>query len=276
VYPLIELGPLRLSSGGLLLLLAVLVAQWLLVRAARARGNAPLAEQAERSVYPALLGAVIGARLWYGVFNWSLYSQTPSLFVALRIGEFAWPGALLGGALAGALWCHWRKIDPLELADCAALALPPAQALASVGLLLSGEAFGVPTDLPWGIALFGATRHPTQLYFALAALLSLGVLWRVARRRPLRGTLTAAYLGLQGMTLLLVEALRADSLLLPAGVRAGQVFGLVLVLLALIWMRRQPNDTPSVDQIRPRPPEAGETYHSRITAGSPTRAVDYG
>ena len=120
-----------------------------------------------------------------------------------------------------------------------------------MGLLLSGEAFGVPTDLPWGITLFGATRHPTQLYFALAALLSLGVLWRVARRRPLRGTLTAAYLGLQGMTLLLVEALRADSLLLPAGVRAGQVFGLVLVLLALIWMRRQANDTPSVDRIPP-------------------------
>jgi phosphatidylglycerol:prolipoprotein diacylglycerol transferase len=237
VYPLIELGPLRLSSGGLLLLLSILFAQWLLVRAARARGNARLAEQAERCFYPALLGAAIGARLWFGVFNWSLYSQTPSLFVAPRVGEFAWPGALLGGALAGFLWCRWRRGNPLALADCAALALPPAQVLASVGLLLSGEAFGVPTDLPWGIPLFGATRHPTQLYFALGALLSFGVLQRVASRRPRRGTLTATYLGLQGMALLLVEALRADSLLLPAGVRAGQVFGLALVLLVLFWMR---------------------------------------
>ena len=179
MYPLIELGPLRLSSGGLLLLLSVLLAQTLIVRAARARGDATLAEQAERCFYVALLGAAIGARLWYGVFNWSLYSQTPSLFVALRVGEFAWPGALLGGALAGFLWCR-RRVDPLELADCTALALPPAQALASIGLLLSGEAFGVPTSLPWGIPLFGATRHPTQLYVALAALLSFGVLRRVA------------------------------------------------------------------------------------------------
>ena len=238
MYPLIELGPLRLSSGGLLLLLAMLVMQSLLVRAARVRGNAILVEQAERCVYPALLGAAIGARLWYGVFNWSLYSQSPSLFVALRVGEFAWPGALLGGALAGALWCRWRKVDPLELADCAALALPPAQALASVGLLLSGEAFGVPTDLPWGIALFGATRHPTQLYLALAALLSFGLLRHMANRRPQRGALTAAYVGLQGMTLLLVEALRADALLLPAGVRAGQVFGLALVLLSVLASRQ--------------------------------------
>jgi phosphatidylglycerol---prolipoprotein diacylglyceryl transferase len=251
VYPLIELGPLRLSSGGLLLLLAVLVAQWLLVRAARACGNAPLAEQAERCVYPALVGSALGARLWYGVFNWNLYSQTPSLFLALRVGDFAWPGALIGGALVGALWCRWRKVHPLELADCAALALPPAQALASIGLLLSGEAFGIPTDLPWGIALFGATRHPTQLYLALAALLSAGVLWLVARHQSQRGTLTAAYLGLQGMTLLLVEALRADSLLLPAGVRAGQVIGLALVLLALLWMRWHTSDTPNVNQIPP-------------------------
>jgi phosphatidylglycerol:prolipoprotein diacylglycerol transferase len=251
VYPLIELGPLRLSSGGLLLLLSVLVMQWLLVRTARVRSGAALAEQAERCVYPALLGAVIGARLWYGAFNWSLYRQTPSLLVALRVGEFAWPGALIGGALVGALWCRWRKIDPLELADCATLALPPAQALASIGLLLSGEAFGVPTDLPWGISLFGATRHPTQLYLALAALLSFGLLRRVTNRRPPHGTLTAAYLGLQGMTLLLVEALRADSLLLPAGVRAGQVFGLALVLLVLLALRWHTSATPNVNQIPP-------------------------
>jgi phosphatidylglycerol---prolipoprotein diacylglyceryl transferase len=145
VYPLIEVGPLRLSSGGLVLLLSILAAQWLLARAARAQANATLAEQAERCFYWALAGAAIGARLWYGVFNWSLYSQTPSLFVALRVGDFAWPGALLGGALSSYLWCRWRRLDPLELADCAALALPPAQALASVGLLLSGEAFGLPT-----------------------------------------------------------------------------------------------------------------------------------
>ncbi|HEU5103785.1 MAG TPA: prolipoprotein diacylglyceryl transferase family protein [Roseiflexaceae bacterium] len=239
MYPLIELGPLRLSSGGLLLLISILLAHWLLVRMARERGNATLAEQAERCFFVALLGAAIGARLWYGVFNWSLYSQTPSLFVALRVGEFAWPGALLGGALAGAVWCQRQGIHRLELADCAALALPPAQALASVGLLLSGEAFGIPTGLPWGISLFGVTRHPTQLYFALAALLSLGILRQLASREPLRGTLTAVYLGLQGLILLLVEALRADALLLPAGVRAGQVLGLALVLIALLWIRYQ-------------------------------------
>jgi hypothetical protein len=48
------------------------------------------------------------------------------------------------------------------------------------------------------------------------------------------------------------ELLRADSLLLPAGMRAGQVFGLALVLLALLWMRWRTRDTPKEDEISHR------------------------
>jgi prolipoprotein diacylglyceryltransferase len=185
-----------------------------------------------------LLGAVIGARLWYGVFNLDLYGRNPGLFLALRVSDLAWPGALLGGLLAGYMWCRRKGFDVLKLADSAALTLPAVQAIASIGLLLSGEAFGMPTSLPWGVPLFGAVRHPTQIYFALAALSSLLVVWRLSRRTLAEGALVVVYLGLQGLMLLLIEALRADSLLLPGGIRAAQVFGLALLLYALNWAQR--------------------------------------
>ena len=118
------------------------------------------------------------------------------------------------------------------------LTLPAVQAIASVGLLLSGEAFGVPTSLPWGVPLFGAVRHPTQIYLALAALSSLLVLWRLSRRALPEGALAVVYLGLQGLMSLLIEALRADSLVLSGGIRSAQVFGLALLLYALSWMQR--------------------------------------
>lgn len=104
------------------------------------------------------------------------------MFLALRVSDFAWPGALLGGLLAGYVWCRRKGYDALKLADSAALTLPVVQAIASFGLLLSGEAFGVPTSLPWGVQLLGTVRHPTQIYLALAALGSLLLLWRLARR----------------------------------------------------------------------------------------------
>jgi prolipoprotein diacylglyceryltransferase len=197
-----------------------------------------LARQADSCFYPVLLGAVIGARLWYGLFNLDLYGRNPDLFLALRVSDFAWPGALLGGLLAGSVWRRRKGFDALKLADSAALTLPAVQAIASVGLLLSGEAFGVQTSLPWGVVLFGAVRHPTQIYFALAALSSLLVVWRLSRRTLPEGALAVVYLGLQGLTSLLIEALRADSLVLPGGIRAAQVFGLALLLYALIWAQR--------------------------------------
>lgn len=238
MYPLFELGPLRLSSGGLLLIAALMLGGWLFERNARRFGGDQLADLADRCMLPALVGALIGARLWYGLLSWDLYGRSPELFLALRVGDFAWPGALLGGALLGYLWCR-RGGAPTPLADAAALALFPVHALASVGLFLSGEAFGAPSNLPWAVTLFGAARHPTQLYFVVAALLSWWLLEWVARRAPRPGTLAALYLGLQGATMLALEALRADSLALAGGIRAAQVFGLLLLLLALWHGRRQ-------------------------------------
>ncbi len=239
MYPLLSLGPFNLSSGGLLLLLALLVGSTLFERVARRRGGDPGADQAARVTLPTFVGALCGARLWYGLLNWDLYGSDPQLFVALRLAELAWPGALLGGLLAAWLWCRWRQVSALALADAAALTLPVAQLIACIGLLLSGEAFGLPTTLPWAIELFGTSRHPTQIYLALAALLSMLLLHWLNGRSPAQGTLFVAYLGLQGLTMLLLEPLRADSLLLPLGIRAAQLVGLALVVASLLWFRRQ-------------------------------------
>ena len=252
MYPLIKLGPFSLSRGGLLLLLAVVLASSLAGRIGRGRGIGRLGVEVDSTFYPALVGAVLGARLWYGLVNWDLFGRTPRLFWALRFESFAWPGALLGGLLVGYLWCRGRGYAMAQVADVAALTLPVPQALASVGLLLSGEAFGVPTSVPWAIPLFGVSRHPTQLYLALAALLTLIVLRRLARPAPVPGTLMIGYLGLQGLTLLLVEWLRGDAPVLPGGVRLAQVVGLALMLAAIAWLRqRAPRDASDVTAALP-------------------------
>ncbi|PMP79598.1 MAG: diacylglyceryl transferase, partial [Roseiflexus castenholzii] len=101
MHPIIELGPLNLGSGALLLVIAIFVGHARFERVARQRGGKALEQRAGRCVPFALAGAAIGARLWYGLFNWDMYSQSPGLFLALRLGDLAWPGALIGGALVG-------------------------------------------------------------------------------------------------------------------------------------------------------------------------------
>lgn len=251
MYPLIELGPLRLSSGGLALVLATYLWIWLFARVGRRRGGSSLAEHAAACALPAIVGATLGARLWFGLLSLDLYGAAPALFVALRLSDLAWPGALLGGALAGGLWGRRRGATLPALADAAALALPLPVAVGAAGLLLSGEAFGATTGLPWGVSLLGAVRHPTQIYYALAALLTGAALIAIergarARGAPLApGALAAALLVAHGLTLLLVEPFRADSLTLAGGLRAAQLFGLALMLVGLWWLRAAPVGPPA-------------------------------
>ncbi|GIV99783.1 prolipoprotein diacylglyceryl transferase [Roseiflexus sp.] len=246
MHPIIELGPLNLGSGALLLVIAIFVGHARFERVARQRGGEALEQRAGRCAPFALAGAAIGARLWYGLFNWDMYSQSPGLFLALRLGDLAWPGALIGGALAGYAYLRLRHIDDATapLADAAVLALPLAQAIASLGLLLNGDALGAPTDLPWAVPLFGTLRHPVALYYLLAALATWGVLTWVARRSPQPGTLAMTYLAVQGSALLLLEALRVDSLVTAGGVRIAQVVGLAMILMALWWKRTHATSTP--------------------------------
>ncbi len=235
MYPLIELGPLRLSSGGLALLAAAYLWLWLFERTAGRMGGHSLTAHAAACGLPALLGALVGARLWYGLLSLPRYAENPRLFLAFSLTDLAWPGAIMGGALIGWFCLHRRKIGPewLRLADAAALALPLPMALGALGALLSGEAFGSPTALPWGIPLHGTLRHPTQLVYALVALLAW--IWLRSRPHGAAGRLAAQLLLISG--LLLIEPLRADALRLPGGLGAGQLFGLGLVLEALWFLR---------------------------------------
>ena len=237
MYPLIRVGPLGLSSSGLLLLAGVLLAGWLLGRRAATRADERLAHDAEHFFYAALVGAVFGGRLWYGLLNMDLYRQSPALLLAPRLEALAWPGAILGGLGLGFAWLWLRGRAVAPAADQAARVLPLAQALGSVGLLLSGEALGRPTALPWGVPMLGASRHPTQLYFALAALLTAALIVWLSRQQLPSGALLAAYVAANGLALIAFDPLRADVSLLPGGVRLNQVVGLGVLLAAAGWAR---------------------------------------
>jgi len=100
-----------------MLLAAAILGVWLLGRIARVRGGDHLSAQADALFYPVVISALVGARLFYGIFTLDVYGRTPSLFWALRVGDIAWPGALLGGIVAGYAWSRWRRLDTLALAD---------------------------------------------------------------------------------------------------------------------------------------------------------------
>jgi phosphatidylglycerol:prolipoprotein diacylglycerol transferase len=125
-------------------------------------------------------------------------------------------------------------------------ALTPLFATLAIGLHLShlaaGTAFGSPTTLPWGIELWNATRHPTQIYELIAALIIFGFIWFRKSNLP-AGILFLNFIALTAGARLLLEAFRGDSTLVLGGLRIAQVIAWVVLAVALFRREKQSRDS---------------------------------
>jgi phosphatidylglycerol:prolipoprotein diacylglycerol transferase len=248
----LQIGPLAIRWYGLLIATGVLLGTTLAHREAIRRGIDP--DRLLNAIVVAVLIALLGARLYYVLFNWDYYGANPAKILAVWEGGLAIHGGLIAGSLATILYCRHAKLSlPLTL-DVMAPCVAIGQAIGRWGNFFNQEAFGVPTNLPWKLYIDPAHRppdlaafeyfHPTFLYESLWNLLVFGILWFGLRKRlqERRGALTLCYLGLYSIGRFFVEGLRIDSLML-GGLRAAQIVSLLLVVasgvgLALMARRK--------------------------------------
>lgn len=247
----LPIGPLSIRWYGVLMALAMAVGLWLAYRDARRRGVDP--EELLKTSELALLGGLVGARLYYVVFSWEYYSRAPLKIIAVWEGGLAIHGGLLGGLLLGGGYAWWRGLPLARYLDIVAPSLALGQGIGRWGNFFNEEAFGTPTALPWKLyispphrPLFYAREeffHPTFLYESLWDLVVFGLLVWVFRGRVERAPscLFWIYVGLYSVGRLLVEGLRTDSLMLGsirvAQLASGVGIGLALVLVPLLLKR---------------------------------------
>jgi phosphatidylglycerol:prolipoprotein diacylglycerol transferase len=255
-----QLGPFALRWYGLLIALAVLAGLTLATRLGKARGIEPALIA---DLLPLLvLGAVIGARIYYVALEWRQYAANPIEALAIWRGGIAIHGALIGGVLTTILYCRWRRQPFWPLLDMLVPAVALGQAIGRWGNFFNSEAFGVPTDLPWKLRIPAANRppefleqlyfHPTFLYESLwnvGVCVLLLVLFRQASRGQIQlpaGALSCVYLMAYSSGRVWIEGLRIDPLCLFAeppfcegGLRMAQLVSLLLIALGglgLWWL----------------------------------------
>ncbi len=247
-----HVGPLAVRWYGLLIAAGVMLGTALAHREALRRGQDP--DRLLNLIVVAVLSALIGARLYYVLFNWDYYASNLSKVFAIWEGGLAIHGGLIAGAGATLLYCRWAHLSPLVTTDIMAPGVAVGQAIGRWGNFFNQEAFGVPTDLPWKLYIDPYHRppqlktfeyfHPTFLYESLWNLLVFCVLWFGLRKRieGKPGALTLCYLGLYSVGRFFVEGLRIDSLMLGS-LRAAQVMSLVLAAISvaglLVMLRRK-------------------------------------
>ena len=236
MHPEIDIGPITLQTFGL------------------CSGSLSLPPEADRAAlrelgkprdwayemaFAALVGGLVGARVYFVIDNWNDVSDDllGNLFGGAGL---IWYGGAIGGAVAVCAWAAWRGFST-RLLTISHRSLALGYAIGRVGCQLSGDGdYGKAWDGPWAMAYpdgtvpTDQTVHPTPVYETLVMGLVAIVLWRL-RDRFRAGILFALYLIFAGTERFLVEFLRrnADDAL---GLTQAQLLSIAMILVGGIWI----------------------------------------
>jgi len=182
----------------------------------------------------AIPAGIVGARTYYVIFSWDYYSKNLDQIINIRNGGLAIHGALIAGTIVGFIFCKVRKINFWQILDIVVPSVALGQAVGRWGNFINQEAYGGPTNLPWGIIVDGVKVHPTFLYESIIDLLVFFfLLWYRKNKRKNQGEVFALYLVLYSMGRFVVEGMRIDSLMFM-NMRVAQLLSFGLVLLGII------------------------------------------
>lgn len=202
--------------------------------------------------------AIIGARLYYCIFEWDRYKDNPADIIKIWEGGLAIYGGIIGGIAAAFVVCKVRKLNFYNLLDLAGMSLLIGQGIGRWGNYANQEAFGTNTDLPWGMwsaktalyinnnqALFtekgiemdpNLPVHPTFLYESIWCILGFFVLYIITKKfRRFSGQTFLCYGVWYGTGRMIIEGFRTDSLYVGnTSIRVSQLLSAAIVLVCLV------------------------------------------
>ncbi|MDD7305724.1 MAG: prolipoprotein diacylglyceryl transferase [Peptoniphilaceae bacterium] len=195
-------------------------------------------------LFVVLPSAIIGARLWYVIFEWDYYMQNPWQILNLRGGGLAIHGGIIGGTLALYLFTRNKKITLVDMIDVLTPSLALGQAIGRRGNFVNQEAHGGPSKLPWAIMIDGKSYHPTFLYESLGDFIIFLFLINYRKKNPEKGKVAAIYFIAYGILRFFVEGMRTDSLMIGS-FRIAQIVSIVFVIIGLfMFYKSKYNNMP--------------------------------
>ncbi len=172
---------------------------------------------------------VIGARLYYVLFNHSYYHSL-SQILNIRNGGLAIHGGLIAGLITVYILTKCRHINLPDMLDLVFPVVALAQAIGRWGNFFNEEAHGIETNLPWAVIINGHHYHPTFLYESLWCLMLFFLLSYIGSRRLFAGQVACLYGILYSFERFFVEWLRTDSLMIGP-FRQAQVLSLTVIIV---------------------------------------------
>lgn len=240
---LIEIGHFPVRWFYIFFAIAIFAGVWFALREI-ARKRLPL-DHARSLASWAVIGGLIGARLFHVIDRWDLYADAPWRALFVWEGGIAVYGGLIGGVLVALVYARMHRLPIWEIGDAAAPGMLLGQALGRLGCIPNGDAYGAPADVPWAFVYThpgsvperfgGVPLHPYPVYELVFNLALLGALWKLRlhpafERRP--GLVFLTYAAVHSLGRFLLTSYRVERIWFW-GLQEAQVLSLAGFLLAL-------------------------------------------
>lgn len=187
--------------------------------------------------------AIVGARIYYVIFNYSQYKDNFSEVFKIWQGGLAIYGAVIAAVITLLIVCRVKKISPLAMLDVGAFGLLIGQLVGRWGNFMNREAYGYETSIfcRMGLTENGQTIyvHPTFLYESLWNLTGFIILHILSKSkkhpRKFDGQYFLYYVAWYGLGRMFIEGLRTDSLYIgDSGIRVSQLLAACSLAAAII------------------------------------------
>lgn len=240
---LFELGPITIYWYSVTMLLAVLTGIYLATKESKKQGMSSFIS--DLVTYIIVFG-IIGARLYYVIFNFDNYKYDLLSIFKIWEGGIAIYGAIIGGFIAIVYLAKQRKQSIIKTTDIITPGLILAQSIGRWGNFFNGEAHGSEVTLEFlnnlhlpkfiieGMHIDGTYYQPTFLYESIWCLLGfivLIIIRKLTKRKD--GIMTYSYFIWYGLGRMFIEGLRTDSLYL-GNFRISQIVSLILIMTGII------------------------------------------
>jgi phosphatidylglycerol:prolipoprotein diacylglycerol transferase len=252
------------TGFGIAVLLAFLIAQMVSERELARRGRERESAAVSDVLFAALLGTLIGAKLYYVIVvthNWR---------DLLGRGGFVFWGGFMGAVALCALTIRYKKLSFVRFADVGGIAIAAGYAVGRTGCWAVGDDYGRPYTGPLAVAFPQGTPpstafemqrafntpippgtdpstvlsvYPTQLLEVALGMIMFGILWRMRNHKHAEGWLFGVYCVLAGLERFIVEFLRAkdDRFSWAFGLSMAQLIALGITLAGVLIMAARKN-----------------------------------
>ena len=188
-----------------------------------------------------LPSAVICARIYYVIFEWSSYKDNLLNIFKIWEGGIAIYGAIIGACLSTYIYCKAKHIAIANEFEIGAFGLLIGQIFGRWGNFVNAEAYGTITTLPWRMELLdmNIAVHPTFLYESIWNLGVFIFLCFMRKKITRSGDVFLSYVTLYGLGRFWIEGLRTDSLYIGP-FRISQIVAAVCVIagICIILIRK--------------------------------------